>query len=193
MGEGIDIVTMLWHTKGTVKPKLQVTKKEILSSTGISHWTFVWYRREGLLPAPLRHEALRGKGSISFYPAWIIDRIKEIEALRKKGLTVAQVKGGIKWRVAERLRATLEGSFEGEDGEEVVPVYPLTVSEVLQQIAKQATFGYLGYLVEHYHVKLRREGSTFSWEITMKTSEPDIQEPDSARRPSKRKENEHAD
>jgi len=91
---------------------MQISIKDVLSTTDISYWTFVWYRREGLLPAPILHEKLRGKGSLSHYPMWIIGRINEIERMRRRGLTVAQIKKGLKPTVQEKLAAIIQSGFE---------------------------------------------------------------------------------
>ena len=158
---------------------MQVPIKEVLSTTRISYWTFVWYRREGLIPGPILHEKLRGKGSFSYYPMWIIERIKEIQRMRRRGLTVAQIKKALKPTVQEKLAAIIQSGFEGEEGEEVSLSERLTPPEVFKQIAKQVAAGYSGYLVENYRVKLDKEGGRYRWIITMKMSEGDLTEPPS--------------
>jgi len=153
---------------------MQVSIKDVLSRTRISYWTFVWYRREGLLPGPLRHEKFRGKGSSAYYPLWIIERIDEIQRMRRRGLTVAEVKKAIKPRVSEKLAAIIQSSFEEGEGEEVRLYEHLSPAEVFKQIAKQAAAAYSGYFVESYRVKVKKGVQHHSWVITMRTSEVDL-------------------
>jgi len=150
---------------------MDVSIEDILSSTKISYWTFQWYRREGLLPGPIRHEKLRGKGSLSFYPDWIVERIRDIQTMREGGMTVAQVRRTVKWRVSEKLATTIQSSFEAENGEEVTPSYPLTPADVFKQITRQIAAGYPGYLVRKYRVKSKKGLTEQSWHITMEMSE----------------------
>lgn len=158
---------------------MQISIKDVLSTTDISYWTFVWYRREGLLPAPILHEKLRGKGSLSHYPMWIIGRINEIERMRRRGLTVAQIKKGLKPTVQEKLAAIIQSGFEEGEGEEVSLSERLTPPEVFKQIAKQVAAGYSGYLVQNYRVKLEKKKGQYRWIITMKMSEGDFTDPPS--------------
>lgn len=156
---------------------MQVSIKKVLSTTGVSYWTFVRYRREGLLPGPILHEKLRGKGSLSYYPMWIIGRINEIERMRRRGLTVAQIKKALEPAVQEKLAAIIQSGFEEGEGEEVALSERLTPPEVFKQIAKQVAAGYAGYLVENYRVKLEKKKGRYRWMIVMNMSEGDLTGP----------------
>lgn len=157
--------------------KIQISIKEILSTTGISYWTFHSYRRNGLLPGPLRHEKFKGKGSCSFYPGWIIKRISDIEAMRGKGLTLSEINRGMEWTVEEKLSETVRNSFEHGEGAAVILFQHLTPAEVFKQISRQVQAGYSDYFVNDYRVKLEKEGAKLFWLITMEILQVDIEEP----------------
>lgn len=154
--------------------KIQVSIKEILSTTGISYWTFHSYRRNGLLPGPLRHEKFKGKGSSSFYPGWIIKRINDIERMRRRGLTLSEIKRGIAWSVEEKLSEIVRKTFEDGEGEAVTLFQHLTPGEVFKQIAKQVQAGYSDYFVHNYQVKLEKKGRQLLWFTIMEVSKVDL-------------------
>lgn len=154
--------------------KIQVSIKEILSTTGISYWTFHSYRRKGLLPGPVRHEKLKGKGSCSFYPGWIIQRINDIERMRRRGLTLSEIKRGMEWTVEEKLSEIVRKTFEHGEGETVTLFQHLTPGEIFKQIAKQVQAGYSDYLVHNYRVKLEKKGRQLLWLTTMEVSKVDL-------------------
>ncbi len=154
---------------------IQVSIKEILSTTGISFWTFHSYRRNGLLPGPLRHEKFSGKGSSSYYPGWVVERINNIGRMRRKGLTISEIKRGIERTVGEKLSAIVRNTFEHGEGDVVTLFEHLTPGEVFKEISKQVEAGYSDYFVHNYQVKLERKGTELSWLITMETSQVDLE------------------
>ncbi len=154
--------------------KIEISIKEILSDTGITYWTFHSYRRNGLLPGPLRHEKLKGKGSHSFYPGWIIERINNIGRMRSRGLTISEIKRGIDRTVGEKLSAIVRNTFEHGEGDVVTLFDHLTPGEVFKEISKQVQAGYPDYFVHNYQVKLERKGGQLKWLITMETSQVDL-------------------
>ncbi len=166
--------------------KIQVSIKEILSTTGISYWTFHSYRRKRLLPGPVRHEKLNGKGSCSFYPGWIIQRINDIEAMRERGLTLSDIKRGKEWIAEEKLSEIVRNAFEHGEGEVVNLFEHLTPAEVFKQISKQVQAGYSDYFVHNYKVRLEEKGKNLVWLTTMEVSKVDMdQVPGKDRTPQK--------
>jgi len=178
MFPGLDIATTLLYTEIIIilglKMKMQVSIREILSTTGISYWTFHSYRRNGLLPRPARHEKLKGRGSRSFYPGWIIQRINDIEAMRGRGLTLSEIKRGMDWTVEEKLSEIVRNTFEHGEGEVVTLFEHLTPGEVFKQISRQVQAGYSDYFVHNYQVKLEKKGRQLLWLTTMEVSKVDL-------------------
>jgi len=154
--------------------KIQISIKEILSTTGISYWTFHSYRRNGLLPGPLRHEKFKGKGSCSFYPGWVIQRINDIEAMRGRGLTLSDIKRGMEWTAEEKLSEIVRNTFEHGEGEVVSLFEHLTPGEVFKQISRQVQAGYSDYFVHNYQVNLENKGRKLVWITTMEVSKVDM-------------------
>jgi len=153
-----------------------VSIRDVLAKTKISYWQFVRYRREDLLPGPVRVEKLKGKGSISFYPDWIIGRIQDIQRLRKTGRTLRQVKEATNWKVEERLSAIIRRELETEEGQRVdlSEFQYLPPAQVFKEITRTVAAGYSGHLVKEYRVRVKEEGTRYQWIITMDMSKVDL-------------------
>ena len=155
---------------------MHVSIRDALRKTRTSYWQFVRYRREGLLPGPVRVEKLKGKGSSSFYPGWIIERIQNIQRLRRQGKTVPQIKEATRWKVQEKLAAVIQDELETEEGQRVPlsPYHYLTPQQAFKEIARQVGAGYSGHLVEGYTVRVEKKGGRRRLIATMDMSEADL-------------------
>lgn len=71
----------------------RVTAAEILSVVPITRKTlWLWQRKYGFFPDPVKEAHPGGKGIVGYYPAWVEERCKKIYALQKKGYTISMIK-----------------------------------------------------------------------------------------------------
>ncbi|MCX7817274.1 MAG: MerR family transcriptional regulator [Syntrophales bacterium] len=71
-----------------------ISSREVLAITGISRSTLNNYIKFGLVPVPDVRKCVKGHGQIrrlGYFPVWVIDRIKEIRDLKRKGLTMDKI------------------------------------------------------------------------------------------------------
>lgn len=81
-------------------PRLLLQTKEVLNRTGIKPTLFHSWLQKGLIPYWEASEARGGDGLRYYYPPEIVDRIKEVQALRAKGKSLREIrlllgKGGV--------------------------------------------------------------------------------------------------
>ena len=65
-----------------------VTSAEILAGTGLkSGKTLTRWHQQGVIPAPIIGTHPSGRGKISYWPDWVLERCQRIVALQKEGYT----------------------------------------------------------------------------------------------------------
>ena len=71
----------------------RVTAADILKVVPITRKTlWLWQKKYGFFPDPLKEAHPGGKGIVGYYPAWVEERCKKIYALQKKGYTINMIK-----------------------------------------------------------------------------------------------------
>ena len=71
----------------------RVTAAEILKVVPITRKTlWLWQKKYGFFPDPVKEAHPGGKGIVGYYPAWVEERCKKIYALQKKGYTISMIK-----------------------------------------------------------------------------------------------------
>lgn len=66
-----------------------ITTEIIIKKTGLQRSTISRWVREGYLPQPKKGPAQNGKGRISWWPDWIIDKILQLNHLKSRGNTLS--------------------------------------------------------------------------------------------------------
>ena len=71
----------------------QVSSKEIMARTGISRATLNNYIGLNLIPPPTvrRPEEPGGPTKIGYFPEWVVERIMEIQLLKREGMRMSQI------------------------------------------------------------------------------------------------------
>jgi CheY-like chemotaxis protein len=71
----------------------RVTAADILKVVPITRKTlWLWQKKYGFFPDPVKEAHPGGKGIVGYYPAWVEERCKKIYALQKKGYTISMIK-----------------------------------------------------------------------------------------------------
>jgi len=113
------------------------TLSEVLRDSGLSYQTLVKYTQMGLVPKPERVWGGRGKGSQSFFPDDVIERIERVRSKQESGLTLAEIAENVRPE-----RKTKESTVAG--GKAVVPENPMimrdyirAMPELFQQVERE--------------------------------------------------------
>ncbi len=71
----------------------RVTAADILKVVPITRKTlWLWQKKYGFFPDPVKEAHPGGKGIVGYYPAWVEERCKKVYALQKKGYTISMIK-----------------------------------------------------------------------------------------------------
>ena len=71
----------------------RVTAADILKVVPITRKTlWLWQKKYGFFPDPVKAAHPGGKGIVGYYPAWVEERCKKVYALQKKGYTISMIK-----------------------------------------------------------------------------------------------------
>lgn len=76
--------------------KRLLESKEVLRRTGLSQHLFHKWLEQSLIPYYEAFVALGGNGLRYYYPPEIVDRIKEVQALRSEGKSYREVRALLK-------------------------------------------------------------------------------------------------
>lgn len=75
----------------------RVTAADILKVVPITRKTlWLWQKKYGFFPDPVKEAHPGGKGIVGYYPAWVEERCRKIYALQKKGYTISMIKDILK-------------------------------------------------------------------------------------------------
>jgi PleD family two-component response regulator len=70
----------------------RITAADILKVVPITRKTlWLWQKKYRFFPDPQKEGHPGGKGIVSYYPAWVKDRCKQVYALQNKGYTIAMI------------------------------------------------------------------------------------------------------
>ena len=65
----------------------RITAADILKVVPITRKTlWLWQKKYGFFPDPIKESHPRGKGIVGYYPAWVKERCIKVYSLQKKGL-----------------------------------------------------------------------------------------------------------
>ena len=70
----------------SVAPNDRIEKQELLRLSGMTPWELRCWIVRGLLPRPCGRYFAGNGGSVSYYPAWALERAQDIKRLRSKGV-----------------------------------------------------------------------------------------------------------